>query len=73
MKTICIRTVVQRYNAMLDEKTWIRYMRWIAESAFSSIKKMFGEYASSIKCNNIVNELMLKASIYNMFIDKTMI
>ena len=57
----------------MEEKTWIRYKRWIAESAFSSIKRMFGEYASSIKWNNIVNELMLKASIYNMFIDKTMI
>ncbi|MBV9179519.1 MAG: hypothetical protein JO297_21020 [Nitrososphaeraceae archaeon] len=48
-------------------------MRWIAESAFSSIiKRTFGEYVSSVKWNNIVNELLLlKASIYNMFVDKT--
>lgn len=42
-------------------------MRWIAESAFSSIKRTFGEYVTSVRCNNIVNELLLKASIYNTF------
>ena len=42
--------------------------RWITESAFSSIMRMFGEHVSPIKWKNIVNELMLKASIYNMFI-----
>ena len=45
-------------------------VRWMAESAFSSIKRMFGEYVYSAKWNNIVNELMLKASIYNLFMDK---
>jgi hypothetical protein len=38
-------------------------MRWIAESVFSSIKRTFGEYVTSIKWNNIVNELLLKASL----------
>jgi hypothetical protein len=41
--------------------------RWMAESAFSSIKRVFGEYISSVKWKNIVNELLLKASIYNLF------
>jgi hypothetical protein len=41
--------------------------RWMAESAFSSIKRVFGEYISSIKWGNIVKELLLKASIYNLF------
>jgi Tfp pilus assembly protein FimT len=59
-----------------DMKRWKKKhgygMRWIAESAFSSIKRTFGEYVSSVKWNNIVNELLLlKASIYNMFVDKT--
>lgn len=45
-------------------------MRWIAESAFSSIKRTFGEYVTSVRWNNIVNELLLKASIYNMFMTK---
>jgi len=44
----------------------------MAESAFSSVKRAFGEYVSSIKWNNIVNEMMLKASIYNLFMDKIM-
>ena len=45
----------------------------MAESAFSSIKRTFGEHVSSVKWNSIVNELMLKASIYNLFMDKMMI
>ena len=48
-------------------------MRWMVESAFSSIKRTFGEHVSSVKWNNIVNELMLKASIYNTFIEKTIL
>lgn len=45
-------------------------VRWMAESAFSSIKRTFGEHVSSVKWNNIINEVMLKASIYNLFMDK---
>jgi len=41
--------------------------RWMAESAFSCIKRIFGEHITSVKWNNIVNELLLKASIYNLF------
>ena len=48
-------------------------MRWIVESVFSYIKRTFGEHVSSIKWNNIVNELMLKASIYNTFMEKTIL
>jgi len=42
-------------------------LRWMAESAFSTIKRVFGEHVSSIKWRNIINELLLKASIYNLF------
>ncbi len=41
--------------------------RWMAESAFSCLKRVFGEYICSIKWRNIVRELLLKASIYNLF------
>jgi hypothetical protein len=41
--------------------------RWMAESAFSSLKRVFGEYICSVKWENIVKELLLKASIYNLF------
>lgn len=41
--------------------------RWLAELAFSSIKRVFGEHITSIRWRNIINELLLKASIYNLF------
>jgi hypothetical protein len=41
--------------------------RWMVESAFSSIKRVFGEYICAVKWPNIVRELLLKASIYNLF------
>jgi hypothetical protein len=41
--------------------------RWMVESAFSSIKRIFGEYICAVKWPNIVKELLLKASIYNLF------
>lgn len=63
--------VVEQLKDRLLWKKKHRYcLRLVAESAFSSIKRTFGEYVSSVKWNNIVNELLLKASIYNMFISK---
>src|SRR5665647_1289903 len=41
--------------------------RWMAESAFSCLKRTFGEYICAVKWSNIVKELLLKASIYNLF------
>ena len=41
--------------------------RWMVESAFSSLKRVFGEYICAVKWPNIVKELLLKASIYNLF------
>lgn len=41
--------------------------RWMAESAFSCLKRVFGEHICSVKWQNIVNELLLKAQIYNLF------
>ena len=42
--------------------------RWMVESAFSCLKRVFGEYICAVKWPNIVKELLLKASIYNLFI-----
>jgi hypothetical protein len=42
--------------------------RWIAETAFSSIKRMFGEYVSARIYPNMVKEVLLKTSLYNTFI-----
>ena len=45
--------------------------RWAAESVFSSIiKRVLGEYVYSRKFPNMVKEMMLKASLYNMFVHK---
>ena len=41
--------------------------RWIAETAFSSIKRMFGEYVSATKLKNMIKEMMMKVSLYNLF------
>jgi hypothetical protein len=55
-----------------DLKRWKRKhhygMRWMIESAFSSLKRTFGEYVTSVRWKSIVSELMLKASVYNLFI-----
>lgn len=41
--------------------------RWMAETVFSSIKRTFGEYVTARKFQNMAKELILKASLYNMF------
>jgi Transposase DDE domain len=41
--------------------------RWMVESAFSCLKRTFGEFICAVKWHNIVKELLLKASIYNLF------
>jgi hypothetical protein len=56
----------------MEEKRHGYGIRWADESAFSSIKRTFDEHVSSVKWNNIVNELMLMASIYNLFMNKMM-
>ena len=41
--------------------------RWIAETVFSAIKRMFGEYVSATKLKNMIKEMMMKVSLYNLF------
>lgn len=41
--------------------------RWIAETAFSTIKRMFGEFVSATRFQNMVKEMMIKISLYNLF------
>ena len=42
--------------------------RWIVETVFFCIKRMFGEYVYSVKLKNMIQEMMLKASLYNKLI-----
>ena len=39
--------------------------RWIVETVFSCIKRMFGEYVTAIRFENMIKEIILKASLYN--------
>ena len=48
-------------------KRWKRSVsyghRWMAETAFSSIKRMFGENVTIRKFSNMVKEIFLKATL----------
>jgi DDE family transposase len=60
--------VIQQLKDFDKWKDSVSYgKRWIAETVFSSIKRMFGEYVSARKFPNMAKELILKASLYNMF------
>src|SRR5919106_3661762 len=41
--------------------------RWMAETAFSSMKRTFGEHVSARRFPNMIKDMFLKASLYNMF------
>jgi hypothetical protein len=63
------KLVAQEY--LHDPEAWKRKhgygQRWMAETVFSTFKRLFGEYASSIKFRHMVKEMILKASLYNLF------
>lgn len=42
--------------------------RWMAETVFSALKRMFGEYVMAKHYQNMVKEMFLKVSLYNMFV-----
>jgi hypothetical protein len=56
---------------MADYSKWAASVsygkRWIVESVFSAIKRMFGEEVRSKKRRNMIQELMLKVLLYNKF------
>ncbi len=59
---------MQQSKDFLKWKKKRRYgQRWMAETAFSSIKRMFGEYVSATRFQNMVKEIMMKVSLYNIF------
>ena len=41
--------------------------RWITGTVFSSIKRMFGQHTSATRFQNMVKEMILKVSLYNLF------
>jgi len=58
---------------MLGRKEWAELKhygkRWMVETAFSTFKRLFGEYCLSKTPINIVKELMAKAYLYNMVVN----
>ena len=40
----------------------------LLETVFSSIKRTFGEYVYSVRLKNMIQEMKLKASLYNKMI-----
>ena len=56
-------------NNLQEWKDSVRYgQRWIVETVFSCIKRMFGrEYVTAIRFENMIREMVLKASLYNWF------
>jgi hypothetical protein len=64
-----LSVIAQRGNNFEQWKDSVSYgQRWIVETVFSSLKRMFGEYVYSVKMENMKQELMLKASLYNKFL-----
>ena len=67
------KLVAQEY--LRDPEAWKRRhgygQRWMVESVFSSLKRTFGEYVSAKTMHNMANEIMLKASLYNLLIGLT--
>ena len=62
-------SVISQKNDLQKWKDSVSYgQRWIVETVFSSIKRMFGEYVYSVRLKNMIQEMMLKASLYNKMI-----
>jgi hypothetical protein len=58
---------------MFGERGWSMFMgygrRWAVETAFSTYKRLYGEYCMSRNIENIERELKAKAYIYNTLIN----
>ena len=67
----CMSRKIAAIEQLKDPKLWKKKhdygLRWVAESATSALKRTFGEHITSIKWSNIIKELIIKATIYNLF------
>jgi hypothetical protein len=54
-----------------DPEAWKRRVgyggQWMAETVFSVFKRAFGEYVMARSFSNMVREMIMKASLYNLF------
>ena len=57
-------SVIRQQTNLKRWKRSVNYgYRWMAETAFSSIKRMFGEHVTARKFPNMPKEIFLKATI----------
>jgi hypothetical protein len=62
-------SVLRQQTSLKGWKRSVSYgQRWMIETVFSCIKRMFGEYVNARKFHNMTKELIIKASLYNMFV-----
>ena len=62
-------SVLAQKNDLQKWKDSVSYRkRWIVETVFSSLKRIFGEYVYSVRLKNMIQEMILKASLYNKLI-----
>ena len=62
------KNVLLQKTNMKQWKDSVSYgQRWIVETVFSCIKRLFGEYVTAIRFENMIKEIILKASLYNWF------
>jgi hypothetical protein len=60
--------IIQQLADFEQWKSSVSYgHRWIAESVFSTIKRMFGEHVMARNYQSMVKEMFLKVSLYNVF------
>ena len=55
------------YEGWAVEKGYGR--RWAVETAFSTFKRLFGEYSLARSMDCITRELVAKVSLYNMLVN----
>jgi len=55
------------YDGWAVEKGYGR--RWMAETAFSTFKRLFGEHSLARSLENIAHELVAKVALYNMLVN----
>jgi len=71
----CMPRKLAAQEYLKDPEAWKRShdygQRWMVETVFSSFKRTFGEYVSAKTIQNMVQEMMIKASLYNILIGST--
>jgi len=64
-RMVSVISQITRYQYWKDSVSYGK--RWIVESVFSVLKRIFGEHVRAVKWENIIREISLKASLYNIF------